>query len=335
MINIAYPDMLWIILLPILVYYALPVASKMYGDALKVPFVDDIIKIKEQSKFKRYFQSVSVKTSFLGLFSLFVVWGLVTLALSRPQWVGEPLKVHHEARNIMLVADISTSMNERDFRYQNKYFTRLDAVKSVVSKFVDERTDDRIGLVLFGTRAYLQVPLTYDRQSLKEVLYGVDAGMAGNSTSIGDAIGIALKNLAQENSDTDDKVIILLTDGENNDGSISFPQAIKLAEQEKVKIYTIGVGSDREPFLGGLFSIPVQSGIDEEGLKHLSEVTAGRYFRAKDVQSLIKIYDEINKLETQNREGRFVQETKDLYYYPAGIAVLLFMLMFMFLRKEW
>ena len=333
MISLAYPDMLWLLLLPFVSYYVLPIAGKMYGDALKVPFISDIIKIKEQNRVRRYFQSTSSKVSWLGVWGLAVVWVLTVLALCRPQWVGEPLKVRHEGRDIMLVADISTSMNERDFAYQNRYYTRLEAVKSVISQFVDERTEDRIGLILFGTRAYMQVPLTYDRQSLKEVLYSVDAGMAGNSTSIGDAIGVALKNLAKENTKNDNKVIILLTDGENNDGSLSFPQAIKLAEQEKIKIYTIGAGSDSEPFFGGLFNIPVQQGIDEEGLKKLAEVSKGRYFRAKDVQSLVKIYDEINKLEAQERGGRFVQETKDLFYYPAGMALLLFLLMFALLRK--
>ncbi|MBR1600271.1 MAG: VWA domain-containing protein [Alphaproteobacteria bacterium] len=333
MINLAYPEMLWLLLLPFVSYYVLPIAGKMYGDALKVPFINDIIKIKEQSKTRKYFQSSASKISWLGVLGLAIVWGLSVLALCRPQWVGEPLKIRHEGRDIMLVADISTSMNERDFRYQNRYYTRLEAVKSVVSRFADERTEDRIGLVLFGTRAYMQVPLTYDRQSLKEVLYSVDAGMAGNSTSIGDAVGVALKNLTKEDTKNDNKMIILLTDGENNDGRLSFPQAIKLAEQEKIKIYTIGAESDSEPFFGGLFSIPANQGIDEEGLKYLANVTKGRYFRAKDVQSLAKIYDEINKLEAQEQEGRFVQETKDLYYYPAGIALLLFLLMFSLLRK--
>ena len=333
MITLANPDMLWLVLLPFVSYYVLPIAAKMYGDALRVPFIGDITRIKEQSRSRRYFQAVAAKISWFGVFGLAVVWSLVTLALCRPQWVGEPLKVRHEGREIMLVADISTSMNERDFRYQNKYYTRLEAIKSVIAQFVDERSEDRTGLVLFGTRAYQQVPLTYDKQSLKEVLYSVDAGMAGNSTSIGDAIGVALKNLAVEDTAINNQIIILLTDGENNDGSLSFPQAVKLAEQEKVKIYTIGVGSDSEPFWGGLFNIPVRQNLDENGLRYLAEVTKGRYFRAKDVQSLVKVYDEINKIEAQEHEGRFVQERKDLYYYPAGLAILLFMLMFAILKR--
>lgn len=333
MIILAYPDMLWLLLLPLVAYYVLPVAAKMYGDALRIPFIGDIIHIKEQSKVRHYFSKSVTKVSKLGVFGLAAVWALVTLALCRPQFLGEPLKVHHEGRDIMLVADISTSMNERDFRYQNKYYTRLEAIKSVISQFADERVEDRMGLVLFGTRAYQQVPLTYDKQSLKEVLYSIDAGMAGNSTSIGDAIGVALKNLAIEDTDVNNKLIILLTDGENNDGSLSFPQAIKLAEQENVKIYTIGVGSENESFWGGLFNIPVRQDLDEKSLKKLAEVTKGRYFRAKDVQSLIKVYDEINKIEAQEHEGRFVQEQKDLYYYPAGLAILLFLLLFSLFKR--
>lgn len=333
MIQFACSDMVWLLLLPFVAYYVLPIAKKMYGDALRIPFTADIIQIKNQSKNRNYFSKSGGKISIFKVLGLCLVWCLITLALCRPQLAGEPLKVRMEGRDIMIVADISTSMNERDLRYKNRYYTRLEAVKSVVSQFVDERTEDRIGLVLFGTRAYQQVPLTYDKQSLKEVLYSVDAGMAGNSTSIGDAVAVALKNLALEDTKLDNKLIILLTDGMNNDGTMSFPEAVKLAEEEKVKIYTIGVDSGSEPFFGGLFTIQTNSGIDERALKYLAEITQGRYFRATDVVSLSKIYDEINKLEAQEHEGRFVQEVKDLYYWPAGLAVLLFLLMFALFKK--
>ena len=333
MIQFACSDMIWLLLLPFVAYYVLPIAGKMYGDALRIPFITDIIKIKEQSKGRRYFSKPGGKISLLKVLGLGMVWGLITLALCRPQLVGDPLKVRMEGRDIMIVADISPSMNGRDFRFQNRYYTRLEAVKSVIGQFVDERTEDRIGLVLFGTRAYQQVPLTYDKQSLKEVLYSVDAGMAGQTTSIGDAVAVALKNLAAEDTKPDNKLIILLTDGINNDGTMSFPEAVKLAEEEKVKIYTIGVDSGSEPVFGGLFSVRTDSGIDEQGLKYLADITKGRYFRAIDVDTLSRIYDQINKMEAQEHEGRFVQETKDLYYYPAGLAFLLFLLMFSLFKK--
>ncbi|MBQ9271711.1 MAG: VWA domain-containing protein [Alphaproteobacteria bacterium] len=334
MIVLAYPQFLWLLLLPIVVCYILPAAGKMYGDALRVPFVDDILSINNERKYRRKYVSSSKINSYLRLILLSIVWGLMVLALCRPQWTGEPQKVRRESRDIMLVVDISPSMLEYDFEYQGKSYTRLAAVKSVISHFADERTDDRIGLILFGTRAYQQVPLTYDRQSLKEVLHAVDGGMAGNSTSIGDAVGLALKYLAQEKGIAQNKVIILLTDGENNDGSLSFPAATKLAEDEKVKIYTIGMANSTQIMLGGMFLMNADAGLDEASLKRLSAATQGQYFRARDVQSLYEVYDQINQLETQEKEGSYVQEIKDLFYYPAAAALLLFMLIFAIIWRK-
>ncbi|MBP5215349.1 MAG: VWA domain-containing protein [Alphaproteobacteria bacterium] len=332
MIEFAYPKFFLLLLLPVVVYFLLP-AIKSYGQALKVPFTGDIIKIKNATRGKALLTISAKAVRWLKLLFLFLIWFFAVIAMARPQFVGEPLRVKHEGREIMLVVDISNSMKTRDFRYQNNILDRLTMVKKVVGDFVDARTDDKIGLVLFATRAYLQVPLTYDRNSLKEVLYSMDAGMAGTSTSIGDAIGVALKNLAQSDTDNGDKVIILLTDGENNDGNISFPQAIKLAAEEKVKIYTIGVGGEEESFLGGLFMVPVNGELDEKSLKELAEVTKGAYFRAKDSDSLFKIYAEINRLEAKEQQGRFVRETKDLFYYPALLSLLLFCGLFLFMRR--
>ena len=333
LISFAYPEAIWVILLPLVAYAVLPVASKMYGDALRVPFLKDILKIKENVRMRNRFRLQNRSISWSKMLLLMFAWMFMTVALCRPQWAGEPQRVKHEGRDILLVVDISNSMSERDFLYRNNYYSRIDAVKSVVSHFADERTDDRIGLVLFGTRAYMQVPLTYDKKSLKEVLQTATTGMAGNSTSIGDAVAVALKNLAEVDNGKDNKIIILLTDGENNDGRMSFPQAIKLAQQEKVKVYTIGAGSDTQPFFGGLFAIPANSGLDERSLQQLAQATEGTYFRAKDVDSLIKIYDEINKMEAQEQQGRFVQEVKDLFYYPAAVAGMLFLCLLLLIRK--
>ena len=328
MMIFAYPYLLWLLILPLIIYYILTPAGKMYGDALRVPFVRDILKINNESKYRRKNNQKNNSESYFRFILLSLIWGLMVLALCRPQWVGEPHKARQESRDIMLVVDISTSMLERDFVYQNKAYSRLSAVKSVVGHFADERTDDRIGLIVFGTRAYQQVPLTYDRQSLKETLSTIEAGMAGNSTSIGDAVGLALKYLARDADNTGNKVIILLTDGENNDGNLSFPQAIKLAEDENVKIYTVGMANSTEIMLGGMFMLQADTGLDEESLKQLAKTTKGQYFRAKDLKSLYEIYDRINHLEAQENEGYFVQKTKDLFYYPAALALLLFVLMF-------
>lgn len=321
----------WLLLLPLVVYFMFPAIKKTYGDALKVPFLADIKQIQSVSG-----KGISFKPavfSAIKIFLLALVWVLMVLALCRPQWVGKPIPVKNEGREILLVVDISNSMSEEDFQYKNKMYSRLTAVKNVIDNFIDKRTSDRIGLVLFGTQAYLQAPLTYDKQSVKEILWNADAGMAGNSTSIGDAVGVALKNLAESEGKPENKVIILLTDGENNDGSLSLPQAIALAKEEGVKIYTIGAGSDSENFFGGLFSIPVNTGLDEESLQALAEETKGNYFRAKDVNSLFQIYNEIDKLEPMTSEGRYVQEVKELYPYAAAMALILFMILVLLAKR--
>ena len=329
--HFANPQAAWLLLLPLVVYFMFPAIKKTYGDALKVPFLADIKQIQSVSG-----KGISFKPavfSAIKIFLLALVWGLMVLALCRPQWVGKPIPVKNEGREILLVVDISNSMSEEDFQYKNKMYSRLTAVKNVIDNFIDKRTSDRIGLVLFGTQAYLQAPLTYDKQSVKEILWNADAGMAGNSTSIGDAVGVALKNLAESEGKPENKVIILLTDGENNDGSLSLPQAIALAKEEGVKIYTIGAGSDSENFFGGLFSIPVNTGLDEESLQALAAETKGNYFRAKDVNSLFQIYNEIDKLEPMTSEGRYVQEVKELYPYAAAMALILFMMLVLLAKR--
>lgn len=329
--HFANPQAAWLLLLPLVVYFMFPAIKKTYGDALKVPFLADIKQIQSVSG-----KGISFKPavfSAIKIFLLALVWVLIVLALCRPQWVGKPIPVKNEGREILLVVDISNSMSEEDFQYKNKMYSRLTAVKNVIDNFIDKRTSDRIGLVLFGTQAYLQAPLTYDKQSVKEILWNADAGMAGNSTSIGDAVGVALKNLAESEGKPENKVIILLTDGENNDGSLSLPQAIALAKEEGVKIYTIGAGSDSENFFGGLFSIPVNTGLDEESLQALAAETKGNYFRAKDVNSLFQIYNEIDKLEPMTSEGRYVQEVKELYPYAAAMALILFMILVLLAKR--
>lgn len=319
--RFAYPDMFWLLLLPFVLFFALPKVRGLHGGALRVPFIDDLKNITLKSK-HLHFSIVSEKILFsLKFIYLYVIWFLLVVASARPQFAGEPYRLKTENRDIMLVIDISTSMLQPDFSTQSKRIDRLSAVKFVVSAFINQRTEDRIGLILFGTRAYLQSPLTFDKQAVSEILLNTDAGMAGNSTSIGDALGIALKNLKDEKNKTN-KVIILLSDGENNDGSLSMAQAVDLAEKEGIKIYTIGVGADAS-FIGSLFGLR-NNELDEKSLKELAERTQGNYFRATDLKTLAEIYQRIDSLEPQNNESAIVQEIKELFYIPLVGAMLLF-----------
>ena len=322
--RFVYPEAFWLLLLPFIIYLILPKVRGVHGEALKIPFLDDLKNIKQKSE--------RIHTNLIGsriLFSLkflyiFIIWCLLVIAMARPQYTGEPHRLKAENRDIMLVIDISNSMLQPDFYAKGHRIDRMSAVKTVVSAFIDKRTEDRMGLVLFGTLAYLQSPLTFDKQAVREILLNTDAGMAGNSTSIGDALGVALKNLTTEQN-KDNKVIILLTDGENNDGSLSMAQAIDLAEKEGIKVYTIGVGGGGS-FISSLFSLR-NNELDEASLKELAQRTKGNYFQAKDLNTLAQIYQRIDALEPQSNQSNVVQEIRELFYIPLLIALALLILL--------
>lgn len=329
MIVFAYPFAFALLLLPFIFYWLLPAVKGLHGDALKVPFLADLKRISIASGGLWTVNSGGRATVSKRFVSLYLVWILLCLAAARPQMVGEPIRLQNESRDIMLVLDISTSMLEPDFSYGGRRITRLDAVKKVVSDFADKRANDRLGLILFGTRAYLQAPLTYDKASVKDILWSMQAGMAGDSTSIGDALALALKNLRQT-PQSDQKVIILLTDGENNDGSMSLGQAIKLAKDEGIKTYTIGVGAPNVFFRMMSLAAP---GVDEQGLNSLAQATKGQYFRAESTADLQQVYQLIDMLEPTNNDERYIQETAELYYWPLLAAVFLVMALAYKLRR--
>ena len=324
MSRFLYPQMFWLLFLPLVVYFIFPKVRGLHGEALRVPFIDDLKNIKQKSE-HLHAGSLGGRILFsLKFLYILTVWGLLVMAAARPQYAGEPHRLQTENRDIMLVIDISNSMLQPDFYANGQRIDRMSAVKAVVSTFIEKRTEDRIGLVLFGTLAYLQSPLTFDRQAVKEILLNTDAGMAGNSTSIGDALGIALKNLQTEQN-KENKVIVLLTDGENNDGSLSMAQAIDLAEKEGIKVYTIGVGGGGN-FISSLFSLR-DSEFDEASLKELAKRTKGNYFQAKDLSALAQVYQRIDDLEPQSNQTNVVQEIRELFYIPLVIA--LFLLLFL------
>lgn len=321
--QFAHPALFWLLLLPLIFRALLPAVKGLHGDALRVPFLNDLQKIAIKAGEIWQFSSGQHNKFPLQAMLLWLVWFLLVVTAARPQWVGQPIRLRSESRDILMVMDISTSMLEPDFALNGRRTDRLTAVKKTAQDFIDQRREDRIGLILFGTNAYLQSPLTYDKKSVSEILWAMEAGMAGQSTAIGDALGLALKSMQDQNK-KDQKIIILLTDGENNDGQLSLPQAIRLARDEGVKIYTIGVGTD-SGFAASLmgFQIGGGSGLDERSLKEIAQETQGRYFRARDTQSLEKIYAAIDDLEPTDEDQQFVQETYDWFYVPLLLAWLL------------
>ena len=330
MTSFAYPLAFLLLFLPFVWRWVVPAVKGLHGDALRVPFINDLEKISIKSGAIWKLGSACANKGYSRLFwVLYTIWTLLVIAVARPQWVGEPIRLPQDSRDIMLVLDISTSMLAKDFTYQGHRLDRLTAVKKTASDFIRKRSNDRVGLVLFGTRAYQQSPLTYDHKSIEDILWSMDAGMAGDSTSIGDALGLALKNIRQ-NKKSDNKIIILLTDGENNDGSLSLPQAIKLAADEGIKTYTIGVGA-KSSFMG-LF-MGGATGVDERGLKALAAATNAQYFRAEDTSSLQNIYQAIDELEPSVNQDKFIRETKELYFIPLLAAIFLALVLSLILRR--
>lgn len=245
--------------------------------------------------------------------------GLAIAAMARPQWGTRQVSVLTEGVNLVLAVDISESMAALDFKQGGKIVNRLEAVKAVINQFISKRSGDRIGLVVFGTHAYTQLPLTRDYNTISTVLERLKIGAAGKSTAIGDAIGISLKRL--EDIKSKSNIIILLTDGQSNTGEISPQTATEIAVQKGVKIYTVGVGSKgkapfliQHPLLGERY-IYQHVDFDEDTLKFISKETNGIYFRAEDSKSLQKIYDTIDELEKTKVKVKTFAEYRELYIY--------------------
>ena len=266
--------------------------------------------------------------SILPLALRMIAISLLVLSLARPQEGYKSTEILSVGVDIMLALDTSGSMQALDFIKDEKRDTRLAMVKDVVSQFIDNRPNDRMGMVVFGSEAYTQCPLTLDQGILKSFLSKLDIGMAGDSTAIGSAIGIAVKRLKDLESES--KVIILLTDGQNNAGSLPPLQAAQTAKAFGIKIHTIAVGTHgKAPFLvNSIFGqryVYQQVDIDEDTLKKISDLTGGQYFRASDLESLKTIYKQIDEMEKSEVKVIDHSEYTELFHYflIPGLLILL------------
>lgn len=253
---------------------------------------------------------------------------LMIVAMARPQWGTEHIIVDSEGINIILAVDVSGSMQALDFKREGKVVDRLEAVKGVVGDFIQERAGDRIGMVVFGSNAFTQLPLTRDYSTISYVLEKLEIGSAGPNTAIGDAIGISVKRL--DDVESKSNVIILLSDGESNSGSMAPDAAAGIAAEKNVKIYTIGVGTKgkapfkvNSPFFGERF-VYQKVNIDEAALKDIAQKTGGLYFRAENTDGLKKIYETIDRLEKTKKKVKAYAEYKE--YYPYLLIPALFCL---------
>ncbi len=320
MIHFEWPWLFLILPLPLLIRYLLPATNNVENAALRVPFIEDFKSLNEEQV-----QPHKIKRWSLWLATL--AWILLVVAASRPQWWGEPLQLPLNGRDLMMAVDLSGSMQYEDFRIKDQVVDRLTATKWVASQFIKRRVGDRLGLILFGEQAYLQVPLTFDRETVSSLLNESAIGLAGKQTAIGDAIGLAVKRFLDKRDKKNKQswVLILLTDGANTAGNIEPLKAAELAAEEGLKIYTIGIGADemvvRDFF--GTRRVNPSADLDEKTLKQIAAKTGGRYFRARDITELEKIYALLDKLEPIPEDNMVYYPTKALYPCPLAIAILL------------
>jgi len=314
MMHFEWPWLLAALPLPLLIRWLIPANRPVEQAALKVPFLDDFYSLETR---------MTARDQQWPLLLAAAAWLLLVIACTRPQWLGEPVEQAVSGRDLMLAVDLSGSMQEQDFMLNNKPVDRLTAIKWVAGDFIKRRVGDRIGLILFGTQAYLQTPLTFDRKTVETLLNESAIGLAGDNTAIGDAIGLAVKRL--KNQPADSRVLILLTDGANTAGEVSPLKAAELAAANKLKIYTIGVGADEmivRSFFGNRKVNPSRD-LDENTLVKVAENTGGRYFRARNADELNNIYMLLDKLEPVEKAKQYFRPRSELYYWPLSLALAL------------
>jgi Ca-activated chloride channel family protein len=313
MITFLWPFAALALPLPYLARRLLPAKPEGTAGAVRVPFFHEF---EGRARSPGHGRRLSALMAWL-------VWFLLIAALARPVFVGELAALPAEGRDIMMAVDLSGSMGREDFLAGGRPATRLDVVKAAAKDFAQRREGDRVGLVLFSDRAYLQSPLTFDRSAVTSFLNEAQVGLTGTETAIGDAIAISLKRL--QDRPEGDRVLVLLTDGANNAGVTPPLRAAELAQEMGVRIYTIGVGAT-EMVANGAFGrqlVNPSADLDEGTLTQIAEMTGGRFFRATNAEGLAQVYREIDRIEPVSGDPQVVRPMVSIFHWPLGLALIL------------
>ncbi|CAB1402774.1 BatA (Bacteroides aerotolerance operon) [Pseudomonas fluorescens] len=305
--QLDYPWLLLLMPLPWLAYRYLPAYNEARS-AVRVPFFAAMSRAVGEAP-----GVVGSRRNHWQLLLNLLVWALILLAAARPVFVEKPLERQQPVRDLMLAIDLSQSMETEDFTNANgEKINRLAAVKDVVQGFIDKRKDDRLGLIVFGSGAYPQAPLTLDHASLSLLLADTGIGMAGPNTAIGDAIGLSLKLLDQAHEQ--EKVLILLTDGNDTSSAITPDHAAQMAASKGVIIHTIGIG---DPSASG------EAKVNLPALEQIAQSTGGQFFRAEDRNALNQVYDTLDRLTPHQVKTLSHQPQRELFYWPLTAALLM------------
>lgn len=336
--GFAWPWLLLALPLPLLVRWLLPV-RRDGAAALQVPYGTRLDSVAQAGGHGLRGRGPRLLA--------WLAWSLLCVAAARPQTLGEAVQPPQAGRDLMLALDLSGSMSEPDMQLGGRPVDRLTAAKAVLADFLDRRGGDRVGLIVFGRRAYALTPLTHDLDTVRQQLTDAVIGLAGQETAIGDAIGLAVKRLrahgsgnrrasADQARPAQQQVLVLLTDGVNTAGLLDPRKAAELARDADVRVHTVAFGGEGSLSLFG-FNMPMPGAgdeIDEDTLRAIASQTGGRFFRARDTSELAGIYGEIERLEPVERPGEAVRPRVERYAWPLAVAFVLALLAFVLPRRR-
>lgn len=314
MFEFANPWMFLALPLPLLVRWLTPAYQERH-DSIRVPFFQRLVELTGQKPDKG---AVILQRVFFQKLWVPVTWLLLVTALAKPLWLGEPIEQIKSARDLMVAVDLSGSMEITDFKASDgREISRLAAVKIVLAEFAEQREHDRLGLIVFGDSPYLQAPFTNDHRTWLTLLDETEIAMAGQSTMFGDAIGLAIKLF--ESSETKNRVLIMLTDGNDTGSKVPPVEAAKVAKSKNVTIYTIAIGN---PETAG------EEALDIEVMQSIADITEGGSYQALDRKQLQKIYEDIAKLEPEEHETLSFRPKQSLHHYLLSIILIGYLLFF-------
>ena len=312
MLELSHPWALLLLPLPLLVWWLAPPQRERVS-ALRVPFFEQIAAAAGS---EARAGAIVMRRRWLQMVMAIIVWALIVTGLAKPEWVGEPIMRTEAARDIMLALDLSGSMDYVDFPgEEGADVSRFEAVQRVVDRFVARRESDRIGLIVFGTKAYLQLPFTRDLETARALVDLMEVGMAGPKTALGDSIGLAIS--AFEKSEVDDRLLILLTDGNDTASKMTPVNAADIAKLNGVEIYTIGIGNTEATG---------EDRVDFDTLAKIARRTGGEFFNAEDEAGLEAVYRRIDESTVADVRTQSWRPRDSLVHWPVGIAVVLVLL---------
>jgi Ca-activated chloride channel family protein len=310
MIEFSYPYAFLLLLLPIFVIWFAP-TYKEKKQSVQVPYFDRLVKVTGEIPQSG---AVIINRRNIQRFIVAIAWLCIVTAIAKPEVVGAPIVQQKSARDLMIAVDLSGSMSVEDFKTKDgRLVNRLTAVKEVLADFATGRTNDRLGLILFGDSPYLQAPFTEDTTTWLQLLNESDIGMAGQSTSFGDAIGLSISVF--EKSATENRVLIVLTDGNDTSSKVPPVEAAKVAAAYNIKIYTIAIG---DPEAVG------ETKVDLKVLEQMAELTGGSSFQALNREELQGVYQAINDLEPQLFDTQSFRPRTSAHHYPIVLFVIIY-----------